>query len=99
MQRLQASYAAIPPGAPVRLAKRTSNLFRPRAALEVPGLDVSGLDGVLSVDPVAAKQSFAGRTRTEMDRVLAEVDAAEAASASYRGMAVHDRAGWTALVP
>ena len=46
-----ASYAAIPPGRPVRLAKRTSNLFRPRAASDVPGLDVSGLDGVIAIDP------------------------------------------------
>ncbi|MCM0622257.1 FAD-binding oxidoreductase [Nocardioides bruguierae] len=47
--RLRASYAALPSGAPVRLAKRTSNLFRPRAAATV-GLDVSGLDGVIEVD-------------------------------------------------
>lgn len=53
----------------------------------------------LGDDPVAAKQSFAGHTRTELDRVLAEVDAAEATSASYRGMAVHDRVGWTELAP
>ena len=30
--RLQAAYAAIPPGRPIRLAKRTSNLFRFREA-------------------------------------------------------------------
>ncbi len=48
---LRASYAAIPEGAPVRLAKRTSNLFRPRAGVSTPGLDVSGLAGVLDVDP------------------------------------------------
>ncbi|WP_110241993.1 FAD-binding oxidoreductase [Nocardioides gilvus] len=48
--RLRASYAALPVGAPVRLAKRTSNLFRPRA-VPTTGLDVSGLDGVLAVDP------------------------------------------------
>ena len=34
VERLRASYAAIPAGAPVRLAKKTSNLFRPRAATE-----------------------------------------------------------------
>ena len=45
----RASYAALPPDAPVRLAKRTSNLFRGRAALTA-GLDVSGLDGVIEVD-------------------------------------------------
>jgi FAD/FMN-containing dehydrogenase len=50
--RVRASYAAIPPGERVRLAKRTSNLFRPRDAAVSPGLDVAGLDRVLSVDPV-----------------------------------------------
>lgn len=50
--RLRASYAALPPDAPVRLAKRTTNLFRPRAE-PTAGLDVSGLDGVLGVDPEA----------------------------------------------
>ena len=36
--RLRASYAAIPRRpAPVRLAKKTSNLFRPRAATDAPG--------------------------------------------------------------
>ena len=46
------SYAAIPPDAPVRLAKHTSNLFRPRGGVGAPGLDVSGLDGVLDIDTV-----------------------------------------------
>lgn len=50
VERLRSSYTAIPAGAPVRLAKRTSNLFRPRAATDAPGLDVSGLDGVISID-------------------------------------------------
>ena len=50
VERLQASYRQIPPGAPVRLAKRTSNLFRPRTAIAAPGLDVSGLSDVISVD-------------------------------------------------
>ena len=35
----------------MRLAKQTSNLFRTRAATTTPGLDVSGLTGVLEVDP------------------------------------------------
>jgi FAD/FMN-containing dehydrogenase len=51
VRRLRASYDALAPGAPVRLAKRTSNLFRPRDAIATTGLDVSGLDGVVSVDP------------------------------------------------
>ena len=50
VERLRASYDAIPPGATVRLAKRTSNLFRLRSAVSAPGLDVSGLGGVISVD-------------------------------------------------
>src|SRR5690349_23259064 len=52
VERLVGSYRAIPPGSPVRLAKRTSNLFRPRAEVSAPGLDVSGLDGVISINPV-----------------------------------------------
>jgi FAD/FMN-containing dehydrogenase len=47
---LRASYAAIAPGDTVRLAKKTSNLFRHRATAHGPGLDVSGLDGVIGVD-------------------------------------------------
>jgi FAD/FMN-containing dehydrogenase len=59
--RLRASYAAIPPGQPVRLAKRTSNLFRPRtAAKDLAGLDISGLDGVISVDPQARTADVQG---------------------------------------
>ena len=37
--QLKASYDAIPAEAPVRLAKKTSNLFRPRARSEARGLD------------------------------------------------------------
>ena len=51
VERLRASYAAIPAGQPARLAKHTSNLFRPRSATTAPGLDVSGLTGVIEVDP------------------------------------------------
>ena len=60
VRRLQASYDAIPHGSPVRLAKRTSNLFRPREAIATAGLDVSGLDGVVSVDPVARTADVQG---------------------------------------
>ncbi len=48
--RLLGSYAALSPSAPVRLAKRTSNLFRDRARRST-GLDVSGLGGVIEVNP------------------------------------------------
>jgi FAD/FMN-containing dehydrogenase len=50
VERLRASYVAVPAGQPVRLAKRTSNLFRPRTSERVAGLDASGLDGVISID-------------------------------------------------
>jgi FAD/FMN-containing dehydrogenase len=50
VDRLLDSYRAIPVGTTVRLAKLTSNLFRPRATGPVAGLDVSGLDGVIWVD-------------------------------------------------
>ena len=51
VRRLRESYAALQPGSPVRLAKRTSNLFRPREATAGAGLDVLGLTGVIEVDP------------------------------------------------
>ena len=58
--RLAASYRAIPADATVRLAKKTSNLFRARTAADAPGLDVSGLGGVLSVDPVTRTADVQG---------------------------------------
>ncbi len=58
-------YAALPAGAPVRLAKPTSNLFRTRSASTAPGLDVSGLDTVLSVDPDAGTADVGGMTTYE----------------------------------
>jgi FAD/FMN-containing dehydrogenase len=64
-ERLLTQYAAIPPGEPVRLAKRTSNLFRNRPDSERPGLDVSGLDQVLSVDPVARTADVQAMTTYE----------------------------------
>jgi FAD/FMN-containing dehydrogenase len=50
VDQLRRSYRAIAPTDTVRLAKKTSNLFRHRAAARGPGLDVSGLDGVISID-------------------------------------------------
>jgi FAD/FMN-containing dehydrogenase len=58
--RLKASYDAIPNGQTVRLAKKTSNLFRPRAATDAPGLDVSGLSGVISIDADAETADVQG---------------------------------------
>jgi len=75
---LRQSYAALPPGAPVRLAKRTSNLFRfrepapkvpDRRALPGPrgaaGLDASAFTRVLHVDPAARAAVVGGMTTYE----------------------------------
>jgi len=60
VDRLLASYRAIPANASVRLAKPTSNLFRARAKRTAPGLDTSGLTNVISVDPEAKTADVAG---------------------------------------
>jgi FAD/FMN-containing dehydrogenase len=60
LRRLRESYDAIPAGAAVRLAKKTSNLFRPRDVVSAPGLDVSGLGGVISVDAEARTADVQG---------------------------------------
>ena len=63
--RLQRAYAAIPPGSPVRLAKRTSNLFRFTDGSAPAGLDVSAFGHVLQVDPVARTAVVGGMTTYE----------------------------------
>ncbi|MET1133823.1 MAG: FAD-binding oxidoreductase [Aeromicrobium sp.] len=70
---LRASWDAIPAARPVRLAKRTSNLFRPRSLPDGPGLDVSGLDGVIEIDPVAHTADVQGMCTYErlVDETLA----------------------------
>ena len=55
-----ASYRSIPATSAVRLAKPTSNLFRARTKRDAPGLDTSGLTGVLGVDPEARTADVAG---------------------------------------
>ncbi|MGQ0626345.1 MAG: FAD-binding oxidoreductase [Sporichthyaceae bacterium] len=65
VQRLRAQFAAIPPDAPVRLAKKTSNLFRARVPSGAPGLDVSGFTHVLNVDPIARTASVEGMVTYE----------------------------------
>jgi FAD/FMN-containing dehydrogenase len=75
---LRESYAALPDGAPVRLAKRTSNLFRFRDPLPrdaagrkpgrpagAAGLDISAFTGVLHVDPAARLAVVGGMTTYE----------------------------------
>ena len=65
VDRLQAQYAALPPDAPVRLGKRTSNLFRPRADTGTPRLDVTAFSGVLAVDVEARTADVLGMTTYE----------------------------------
>ncbi len=65
VDRLRQQVAALPPGAPVRLGKRTSNLFRPRQRLATPRLDVRELTGVLAVAPAARTADVLGMTTYE----------------------------------
>ncbi|HET7475628.1 MAG TPA: FAD-binding oxidoreductase [Dermatophilaceae bacterium] len=65
VRALQASFDAIPPAERVRLAKRTSNLFRPRTGTGRPWLDVSGLTRVISVDEVGLTADVQGMTTYE----------------------------------
>jgi FAD/FMN-containing dehydrogenase len=62
---LRSAYAAIPPGSPVRLAKRTSNLFRFSSGRPSAGLDVSAFGCVLRVDPAARTAVVGGMTTYE----------------------------------
>ena len=59
VDKLLASFRAVPAGKRVRLAKKTSNLFRSRSE-EQEGLDVSGLGSVIEVDPVARTADVQG---------------------------------------
>jgi FAD/FMN-containing dehydrogenase len=61
---LRERLAALPPDAPVRLRKPTSNLFRPRSAA-AGTLDAGWFDGVLSVDPEARTAEVLGMTTYE----------------------------------
>src|ERR1700676_541651 len=62
---LREAYAAWPPGTSVRLAKRTSNLFRFRDAGPATGLDVSAFGHVLRVDPARRTAWVGGMTTYE----------------------------------
>ena len=59
---LVARYRALPRGARVRLAKKTSNLFRFGDTGSVGTLDASALAGVISVDDVARTADVQGMT-------------------------------------
>lgn len=70
VEAIRSAYAAIPPDTPVRLAKRTSNLFRFRdpapGAGELAGrLDASAFAGVLHVDPATRMAVVGGLTTYE----------------------------------
>jgi FAD/FMN-containing dehydrogenase len=65
VRTLRESYARIPPGRPVRLAKATSNLFRFRDPAGAPGLDVSDFDAVIHVNPLARTADVQGMTTYE----------------------------------
>lgn len=60
VERLLGSFRALTPTDSVRLSKHTSNLFRSRTTAHSPGLDTSGLTGVISVDPDARTADVAG---------------------------------------
>jgi len=65
VEELRRAYDALPAGAPVRLAKPTSNLFRFRDPTGAPGLDVSAFNRVLSVDADARTAEVQGMTTYE----------------------------------
>lgn len=73
VKRLVASFRAVPPGEPIRLSKKTSNLFRPRASSSSPGLDTTGLTRVISVDSDARTADVQGMCTYEdlVDATLA----------------------------
>jgi len=71
---LSAAYAALPEGAPVKLAKKTSNLFRFSGSRErAPGLNVDAFDQVLSVDVASRTADVQGMVTYEklVDATLA----------------------------
>jgi len=63
--RLREAYGAIPAGQPVRLAKRTSNLFRFGRAPAAVTLDVSDFSQVLRVSPAEQTAVVGGMTTYE----------------------------------
>lgn len=62
---LRQRYAALPAGAPIRLGKRTSNLFRFRPPASGPVLDADPFNRVLSVDPVTRTADVQGMVTYE----------------------------------
>src|SRR5580658_7776516 len=62
---IEGAYAAIPAGSPVRLAKKTSNLFRFRDDNSAPGLDVCAFGHVLQVSKQDRTAIVGGMTTYE----------------------------------
>lgn len=69
VQALRQQLTQVPPGAPVRLRKKTSNLFRPRAKVRGT-LDAELFNGVFALD-VAARTVDVGGMTTYEDLVAA----------------------------
>lgn len=65
VERMSRQLAGIAPGSPVRIAKKTSNLFRGRSATATPGLDVSAFSGVFHVDQERMVAEVGGMTTYE----------------------------------
>ena len=99
VERVLHAYAALPASEPVRLGKRTSNLFRARSTPASPRLDVSGLDGVVWVDPAEGVAKVQGMATYErlVDDLLASASRGRSAS-PWRGGAQNHRTGWVPLV-
>ena len=53
----------------------------------------------LGENPSLTKQTFHGQSLTQMYAQFSLIDQALAGTAGYRGIAVHDHAGWNALTP
>ncbi|MEO7235439.1 MAG: FAD-binding oxidoreductase [Lapillicoccus sp.] len=64
-ERLLDQLSALPPGAPVRLGKRTSNLFRQRTSSDTARLDVSDFTHLVEIDPVGRTARVQGMTTYE----------------------------------
>jgi FAD/FMN-containing dehydrogenase len=65
VEEIRRAYASIPAGQPVRLAKKTSNLFRYRGAATGHQLDAASFDHVICVDPAARTARVGGMTTYE----------------------------------
>ena len=65
VEDLQVQLARLPADQPLRLAKPTSNLFRPRMDGQSGRLDVSSFDGVLHVDEASRTAEVLGMTTYE----------------------------------